>query len=645
MLATLLRTMTGWTASRREALAALGATTAGMLGISTVTAQANTEVTVTVGPSETTVLVGDTVTLDVVVQGASEGIIAYEFDLLLGDTSVGTVVSFEEPRGLQKSEIIGDGEGVHFETALIDESYDGAERITLGTVTLSGGSVGESSLTVENATIQEEVSSPYETTADPGTLTVEPDDRALSAALDLEPTEPLADEAVSFDASGSTGEIVAYNWAFGDGTEETTDSPLVTHTYDEPGEYEATVEVEGGNGNTDQTSETVTVTGSATGVTAAFDWQPANPVAGDVVNFDASGSAGSVVEYRWDFTGDGTVDESSDGPGMVAVYDEPGEYEVTLEVEGDSGDTDQTTATLSVAASAVQLDPAFDWQPANPVAGETLTFDATASSGNVVEYRWDFTGDGTVDETVDVATTSFTYGETGTRTVTLEVVDGTGEVASTSRELVVESGSDGPAPPTASLDVTVSDPVAGEAVTFDAGGSEGDIVEYEWSFGDGSGEVIGDSTVSHTYDEAGTFTVGVTVTDSADQTDSTSRELAVGTPDDGSDNGTDNGSDDSTDDGSDDDTDNGSDNGTDNGSDNGTDNGSDDSTDDGSDDSTDDGSDDSTDNGSDTGAENASDDGSGDGLGPGFGPVSALSGLGGAVYLLRRRLLDGDKEE
>ena len=39
--------MTGWTASRREALAALGTTTAGMLGVLTVTAQANTEVTVT----------------------------------------------------------------------------------------------------------------------------------------------------------------------------------------------------------------------------------------------------------------------------------------------------------------------------------------------------------------------------------------------------------------------------------------------------------------------------------------------------------------------------------------------------------------------------------------------------------------------
>ena len=629
--------MTGWTASRRETLAALGATTAGMLGISTVTAQANTEVTVTVDPSETTVLVGDTVTLGVVVQGASEGITAYEFDLLLGDTSVGAVVSFEEPRGLQKSEIIGDGEGVHFETALIDETYDGAEKITLGTVTLTGESVGESGLTVENATVQEDVGDPYETTADPGTLTVEPDDRPLSAALDLEPTEPLADEAVSFDASGSTGEIVAYNWAFDDGTEETTDSPLVTHTYDEPGEYEVTVEVEGSDGNTDQTSETVTVTGSAMGVTAAFDWQPADPVAGDVVNFDASGSAGSVVEYRWDFTGDGTVDESSDGPGMVAVYDEPGEYEVTLEVEGDGGDTDQTTATLPVAASAVQLDPAFEWEPANPVAGETLTFDATASSGNVVEYRWDFTGDGTVDEMVDVATTSFTYGETGTRTVTLEVVDGTGEVASTSRELVVESESSGPAPPTASLEVTVSDPVAGEAVTFDAGGSEGDIVEYEWAFGDGSEEVTGEPAVSHTYDEAGTFTVGVTVTDSADQTDSASRELAVGIPDDGADNGTDDGSDNGTDDGSD----NGSDGSADDGADDGSDNGIDDGSDDGSDGSADDG----TDDGSDTGSENASGDGSGDGLGPGFGPVSALSGLGGAAYLLRRRLLDGEDEE
>ena len=122
-------------------------------------------------------LVGDTVTLDVVVQGASEGIIAYEFDLLLGDTSVGTVTGFNERRGLQRSEIIGDGEGVHFETALLDETYDGADEITIGTVTLGGAAVGEADITFAEIIVQNNNSNTYETATDPGTLTVgTPDD-------------------------------------------------------------------------------------------------------------------------------------------------------------------------------------------------------------------------------------------------------------------------------------------------------------------------------------------------------------------------------------------------------------------------------------------------------------------------------------
>jgi hypothetical protein len=57
-------------------------------------------------------------------------------------------------------------------------------------------------------------------------------------------------------------------------------------------------------------------------------------------------------------------------------------------------------------------------------------------------------------------------------------------------------------------------PTSGLACTFDGGGSndpDGTIAKYEWNFGDtktATGE-----TAAHTYDEAGTFTVKLTVTD------------------------------------------------------------------------------------------------------------------------------------
>jgi len=67
-------------------------------------------------------------------------------------------------------------------------------------------------------------------------------------------------------------------------------------------------------------------------------------------------------------------------------------------------------------------------------------------------------------------------------------------------------------------------------VSFDASGSTDDygIVDYSWTFGDG---MMGNGmTVTHTYAAAGAFTVTLTVTDSAAQTDSLALEVPVEAP-------------------------------------------------------------------------------------------------------------------
>ena len=74
--------------------------------------------------------------------------------------------------------------------------------------------------------------------------------------------------------------------------------------------------------------------------------------------------------------------------------------------------------------------------------------------------------------------------------------------------------------------------VAGEAVSFD--GSEtivstfptdNAVTSYQWSFGDGY-EARG-STVTHTYSAAGTYTVTLTVLDTAGREGSTSEDITV----------------------------------------------------------------------------------------------------------------------
>ncbi|WP_276253204.1 PKD domain-containing protein [Halomontanus rarus] len=86
---------------------------------------------------------------------------------------------------------------------------------------------------------------------------------------------------------------------------------------------------------------------------------------------------------------------------------------------------------------------AFDVTPADPAVDETVTFDASNATGTIVEYRWDFDFGGTfsADTTADPVTTH-AYGESGTRTVALDVENEAGTVDRKTIDVTVTDGSE-----------------------------------------------------------------------------------------------------------------------------------------------------------------------------------------------------------
>lgn len=75
-------------------------------------------------------------------------------------------------------------------------------------------------------------------------------------------------------------------------------------------------------------------------------------------------------------------------------------------------------------------------------------------------------------------------------------------------------------PPSAAIAVTTPNPRANQPVGFDASGSVdreagvgGGIVEYRWTFGDGTTETTSAPAVSHTYGDSGVVAVGLVVVD------------------------------------------------------------------------------------------------------------------------------------
>jgi PKD repeat protein len=200
------------------------------------------------------------------------------------------------------------------------------------------------------------------------------------------------------------------------------------------------------------------------------------------------------------------------------------------------------TVSLRLARPGVILPPAppngtptasFTFSPSQPRAGDEVLFNAQESrddDGTIVEYRWNF-GDGDVVTTA-APTVEHVFDEEGGFTVSLVVVDNSGAMSLVASNSV---GVGAAQTPTAAFSVSPANPRSGDLVTFDASGSRAPegrtIVSYRWNFGDGSPEDTTSGRVArHTYVVAGnarTFTVTLTITDSAGRTSTTTQTVPV----------------------------------------------------------------------------------------------------------------------
>jgi PKD repeat protein len=158
------------------------------------------------------------------------------------------------------------------------------------------------------------------------------------------------------------------------------------------------------------------------------------------------------------------------------------------------------------------LRPAFTVTPSAPSDNQTVLFDASTSSGAIVEYQWNF-GDGA---TATGRLAAHAYGTPGTYVVTLTLVDPFGRMATTAQSITVSAALQ----PTASFVFSPTNPRVGQNVNFNASASRAPagstIVSYTWDFGDGTPRVTTpDTVVGHTYALPATYTVTLLITDQA----------------------------------------------------------------------------------------------------------------------------------
>ena len=320
---------------------------------------------------------------------------------------------------------------------------------------------------------------------------------------------------VTLDASASTdpgGDTLTYAWDLDDdGQFDDATGVTALLTGAAPGDFIVRVQVSDGDGGVSTDSTLVTVLELNAPPVANIG----GPYAGNEgtgIGLDASGSNdsdGTIVAYDWDLDNDGQYDDAS---GVTATFTptDNGTYTVGLRVTDNRGDTAVDSTDIVVANVAPTADAGG---PYTTDEGSSITLDASASTdpgSDTLSYAWDLDGDGQFDDATGV-TTNFTVLDDGVYGVALEVTDGDGGSSIATATVTVQNvaptaDAGGPYATDEGVDVTLT-----AAGSTDPGS---DIASYAWDL-DNDGQYDDATGVNATFSSltAGTFTVGVKVTD------------------------------------------------------------------------------------------------------------------------------------
>jgi PKD repeat protein len=360
--------------------------------------------------------------------------------------------------------------------------------------------------------------------------------------------------AITFVDHSTGATFWDYDW---NGTGTFSDAghtaPVTSHTYTVAGNYSPALRVRRGT----EEQNVFTVSPPINVSPAVITPPPPNPV------ITVSGPSTGAVNTPYTFTGlasnctpaatwtwivgtGGTVSGSTTAASITVTWATTGNFSLAASNTGCSGALGSKAITISPTGSGnpgTGLTSSFVFSPTSPNAGQSVSFDGTGSKGSPTGYQW-FFGDGT-NGTGAVVT--HIYAAQGPYTVKLDVTGpGSGVncfsgicTVESSQTIVVNNSSGTPPPPPLNSDFSSSagacsnvggfafcPAVAGTAATLTA--VETRATSYVWNFGDGSTGT--GATVTHTWNNAESYSVSLTLSAAGFASASTTKTFQVTAP-------------------------------------------------------------------------------------------------------------------
>ncbi|MDK2910086.1 MAG: hypothetical protein PWR20_1653 [Bacteroidales bacterium] len=306
-----------------------------------------------------------------------------------------------------------------------------------------------------------------------------------------------------------SGSIVTWNWNFGDGGQSNLQNPQ--HIYANPGTYLVTLVVSNSLGCADSSLLPVQVLPLPE---AGFTFSNACLGSGTQFTDQSSTTNGVISNWLWNF-GDGN---SSNQQNPIHTFVFAGTFNTSLTITDSAG----CQATYTQPVEVLPL-PTADFSFTDNFCGNTEVQFTDLSSGNgsaITTWYWDF-GDG---DTSALQNPTHLYASPGNYTVSLQVTNANNCVGTLTKPLLIGT------PPVAAFSYTNNCYPQATQFTDLSSTTSGNIVQWEWNFGDpssGASNTSNQQHPMHTFSAPGNYAVTLIITTSANCTDTVWQSLSV----------------------------------------------------------------------------------------------------------------------
>lgn len=307
------------------------------------------------------------------------------------------------------------------------------------------------------------------------------------------------------DSSYTTiGTINKWYWDFQNDSviDDSTQNPQ--YAYTGTGSYDVLLVVEADGGCIDSVVKNITIY-----PLPSPDFSATNACQGTATSF-ADLTPGGLNDSYWDYTSDGTIDDSVAAP--TYVYTSPGIYAVNLLVTDQNGCSNDTTMMVEVYENPI-ADFSFD----TVCFGDQTSFTDLSIGGVINQWEWDIE---VFDPTIQNPTHVFS--SSGNFQVALEVTNNNGCIDDTIKTVLV-SGL--PVADFSYTGVCQNELFTFTNLTTEQGGASPVNYTYAWDFGDMSNSTLENPT--HNYSQAGQYNVTLTSTSPADCMDTETKVIDV----------------------------------------------------------------------------------------------------------------------